>query len=184
MSWPALDYHAGGPARYVDHYAPEMQHRNVIITASVACALSAATLAGCAPPTDVSSEPVASAAPTIQVTTNPEPPISNLDAEDAAAYDSATASFDLSLPHGYSWTSGADRGTTSDAGTQVWYDWIAANADAALAGDAEAARALVSAQGLVPFGGGFQEDVVGLIESSNYAVLLTMFPLPDGMRTG
>lgn len=161
-----------------------MLRRTVITTVSVVCALSVVTLAGCAPPPDFSTEPVDSPVPTVQVTTEHEPSASNLDADGAAAYDVAAASFDLSLPHGYSWASGTDRGTTSDAATQVWYDWIAANADAALDGNAAAASALISARGIVPFGGGFREDVVGLIDTSNYEVLLTMFPLPDGMRTG
>jgi len=162
-----------------------MQRRIAKITVTVAGVLMVVAVAGCAPETGVTAEPTNSSAPTVQVVTEPASPDADaVHVQGGAAYDAATVAFEFSLPQGYSWTAGADRAVTTDAATQyVWYDWIAANADAALAGDSEAAQLLASARDTIPFEGAFRDDVRELIDTSNYGVLLRMFPLPDGMRS-
>jgi len=100
-------------------------------------------------------------------------------AEGDAIYVATAAAFPMSLPAGYHWRSG--RAVTAEgAEIYVWYDWIAANADAARNGDQAAAAALDSAS--LPFGGAMATDVAGLIATDNYPVLLQMFPLPPGMK--
>lgn len=162
-----------------------MQRRIANIAVTVACVLTVVALAACAPETGRTAEPTKSSAPTVQVAAEPESPdADSVYAQGGAAYDAATAAFEFPLPQGYSWTAGADRAVTTDAAEQyVWYDWIAANVDAALDGDSEAAQLLASTRDTIPFEGAFRDDIRGLIDTSNYSVLLTMFPLPDGMRS-
>lgn len=101
----------------------------------------------------------------------------------AATYFGADeATVELPLPDGYIWPAGADSDIASDGfpDVQVWYDWVAAHADAAVHGDETAAATLADMS--IPLGQAFDARVRVLIDDRDYAALLELLPLPTGMR--